>query len=144
MCLITNQQEPTIATEDISVWKLVNEYSYGIYAWIQPYQYKPNELNQVNFSFEETNMPWLPFDSDAGEVNNTVWGHDYRFSGIQKRKHNLQSIAGGFHSCKKHRLEDRRLSDTEAMLEFIIPKGAEYYQDVIGDYVSNQIILKTI
>lgn len=53
-------------------------------------------------------------------------------------------IAGGFHAAKNAERLQQNLGYSNAITEFIIPKGAKYFEDKTGLIVSNKIIFKCI
>lgn len=135
MCLITPQQEPLIAEQDIVVFKqlshltdetAVSPFQCFTYILGDIYKTKIREIDNDDYScFDEINCKYL-------NENYPNWNYE---------KHSeLKYLGEGFHVAKQR----ERLTDfyNGAIYECIIPKGSEYYEEPTGTIVSNQIIIK--
>ena len=142
MCLITPNKEKKIATEDIIVYKVLGVSLSSI---IQDFRYKKDVLHETEI---KEGSYWMAADHIAIEALKDSGYNPFRDHEndhhIEERK-KLLCIGEGFHSCKT--LERANLIKNEEnkksdIYEFIIPKGAEYYEDLSDLLVSNKIIMK--
>ena len=131
MCFITKKKKRSIATEDIHVWKLL---CINNYAQFKRFKYEEG----VTYKTRMLNIP----------KNATILGYDTVVCDFLNKNYpnwtnkipELIYIGQGFHSIKSL----RRVSKLRRYkrVEFIIPKGAKYYEDENELMVSNQIRMK--
>lgn len=133
MCLITNQQEPKIAQEDITVYKNLFKIGNVFQSIFNKFEWKLGELYRTKI---EESPDWCSYDDTDNNYLNA------NYNGWTRRSHEeLKCFGSGFHSAKKGRL---RTYGSEILVECTIPKGSEYYEDFTGLYVSNQIIINKV
>lgn len=141
MCtVITREQEdhPQIAERDLKVYKgcLVAEDYWsgrkkivGVRSIYQFFIYVLDRLYEVEL---RTTLSDMSSDETELDYTNSIGIGEARF------------VTTGFHALTtpdKERLIKGEKPDVQ-ICEFIIPKGAEYYQNPVGNIVSNQIIFK--
>lgn len=131
MCLITEQKEPIITTEDIIVYKVLTKHRYGyisVFFLKQPKIYLPGTLYKTEM---------MPTNSIACFDSKVERAYDVESS-------KLTHIGPGFHFLTfTERFNPDRLIYDLSIVECIIPKGSEVYYDATGLGVANQIILKS-
>lgn len=133
MCLITDQQQPKIAEEDITVYKVLqgmNSPYHSDFTYILGKLYKTD--------IQEDDSFWC-FDASDNVVLASYFGIDWKIN----RK--LKCFGQGFHSA----LSISRLRESSIayawrayIYECIIPKGSKYYVNPSNLAISNQIIIK--
>ena len=137
MCLITDK-EPKIATEDIVVYKFLNEDLTSPY---QGYQYFLNKIYITQLQTTKKYEDICPFcDLDAKFLSK----HFDNYSS-EVEDGNLFCYEKGFHSISEETLnssEFKKESITKHCFKCIIPKGATYVEDFVGFIVSDKIIIK--
>jgi len=132
MCLITEQKEPFVAKEDITVYKTVEidkGDKKGVYSsYYGGFYYEFGKLYQDEMEADNS------FESYFGNIVIQVYG-DYS---LDKYTH----VHRAFHSMIFERLafSNRYLT----IVECTIPKGSLYYEDKTGLIASNQIIINKI
>jgi hypothetical protein len=141
MCLITLQQTPSIAEEDITVYKILHRKSKS--TAYQYFEYEVGKLYLTEIEIVQKHEKWLAFDKIA-----LKWLDSISPNWSRRKPSNLICIEKGFHSAmNSERLTDKNDKKDNIIYnfilwEFIIPKGSEYYVDGTGLCVSNQIIMK--
>lgn len=134
MCLITNQKESKIAEEDMTVYKVLRIDGKS---HVQGFPYVPGGLHKTTI---EQSDQWCAADETALDVLNEDF--DRWRNGNNK---SLVCFGQGFHSCRT-RERAVRLNETSdergEIKEFVIPKGATYYEDMTDLLISDQIIMK--
>lgn len=129
MCLQTTWLEPKIAQEDIIVYKEMRTVPGGYSSIIKGCFYAPKILYETKI---EESKDFSSFDEIASS-----WRFQLRDSGIS-----FKSIGAGFHAAKTYdRLEESGVNG-QNIIQSLIPKGAEYYEDGTNLIVSNKIIIK--
>lgn len=146
MCLITDQERPFIPEEDITVYKTLTKdlkspyYGMGVFPnlRIDAFQY---ELDKVYKTEIKETSDTSCFDSKDTQDCITAYG---RF----KLRTGVRSFGAGFHfALEASRLKDDKkyLYENElVVVECTIPKGSEFYTNISGLGVTNQIIINRI
>lgn len=132
MCLVTKQKNPLIASEDITVYKLLTE---GNYSEHQKFHYDEGVLYETEIKNSNRHLfyDWndekefkreknIPIDTPIHKLNtyDVLWlGQGFHSSTSAKRFNN---IIGTVHRC-------------------IIPKGSEYYLGWTELVISNKIVV---
>ena len=134
MCLITEQKEAIILTEDLIVYKLFLVDENGkLSAIYQDFIYERNRLYKTTLTFCEGNKNPC-FDTEAAmylESNYVSWYER------PLRDNGLIAVIEGFHSAET----SRRLRDGYDTIKCLIPAGSEVFYDKTGLIVSNQIMV---
>ncbi len=156
MCFITKRVNKRVAKKDIIVYKEFKEITKEhALSYVRQFEYNFNKLYSTKLD--------TPKHVNISKFNNYCFYKisDYKYSdNIQKhliscistKNTNLYIISVGYHSINLDRLYKsisnynilNNLSkefNLNNMLKCIIPKGATYYTDTFGYYVSNQIII---
>ena len=143
MCLLTLANSPQIAKKDIKVYKLVL-INYGqpnkVNAWSRPFEYNKHVLYQQELL--STKKPDSFYDKKAGAEFGLNGESAYEITVISL---NINFISNGFHSASSRERfpligKHPKVGRLEAIKEFKIPAGSQYYKDGTGLLVSNQII----
>lgn len=143
MCLITRQLEPVILTEDLTVYKKINN---KLSSSSQNFQYEYGKLYETKFTKEEGKIHGYTVFDDK------VFYHYFYWSDVvnpEKDKYkagytgpDLISIAAGYHSFTTlKRANDCWRASDQIIVECTIPAGSEIYYDETGLAVSNKIII---
>jgi len=143
MCLITNDKTKYIAEEDITVYKMLafthdekycgRSYHHGnyYYMWGEQPEVEIKESNQ-----------WTAYDSEAIDMCETIYPQfhaSYFGEGIKQEQRDIfMCIGAGYHSMVKGRID---WTTDLIVVKCLIPKGAEYYKDMTGLYVSNRLVV---
>lgn len=137
MCLITIQNDPCIAQEDLIVYKsfLKNTDENIFKTPFQFFTYEINKLYETEIKLvKKTEFIGIEaFDNDSIDKSKLDFDvHKY-----------INVISNGFHSLK---YPDRIDTDSIGLfglkiVECIVPKGSFYYTDNSGLIVSNKIII---
>jgi hypothetical protein len=130
MCTVitkNRQGKPSIAKEDIIVYKACNQNGSRVVSAARYFEYIKDLLYQDDFTYNTDNS--ISDDEEA----------TYEVSiPLKKRCY----VVKGFHAYLD---EERTISwPNTVSCEFIIPKGALYYKNGSRNIVSNQIIFKRI
>ena len=132
MCLITTQQEPLIAQEDMIVYKMMNKNLQSIY---MEFNYNLNELYQTDIREEDDRFYCFDIIHRKYILENFPdWNSDFLPKGLKCFSH-------GFHSVNS---QERIEHFYGSVFECTIPKGSEYYTEPTGTIVSNQIIINKL
>ena len=136
MCLITRQKEAKIAKENIVVYKRVVLYEASgdiVSPSRMNYQWELGVVQTEKLvvdNYPETYMGYIVLKKypRCMRFDNNEYTH----------------VHDGLHSMTKKRCDiyEREVDSRgygNATMKCIIPKGAEYYNDVTGLYVSNQL-----
>lgn len=132
MCLVTDQQQPKIAEEDITVYKILQ----GMNAPCNEFTYIVGKTYKTEI--KESKDRWC-FDSSDRISLNDNYGEDW------DKDESIKCFGQGFHSSlTADRLRRTNMSSmwNGGLYECIIPKGSEYYTNPSDLVVSNQIIIK--
>jgi len=136
MCLITTQQEPLVAEQDIRVYKSVTVKLRPIFLYGN-IQYEYGKLNET--TIEKSNN-WCSFDDeDLTWINNHV-----RVENIDspKQSKTIKCFGQGFHSClSKEKAFKTKQTYGGLVVECLIPKGSTYYTNPVGLVISDKIII---
>lgn len=144
MCTIIRSEQvnyPLIATEDIEVVKCCNatEDRSIVKSLFQDMVYYSGHLCEAEFSFDRDTYNGLVSDHPEDNYRNSL------------EKDNIPAtfVITGFHSYEsleraKIGIEDRLFQYSSSCCLFIIPRGALYYKNEVGNIVSNKIIFKEI
>ena len=156
MCLITNDKTKYIATEDITVFKMmmtpyveheingsIGRSIYYYYGW---HHYMLGEQPEVKI--KESNE-WIMTDNVVERMCVNIFPGfvtDYYGLKVTKEQRNVFiCIGAGYHSMTKERfLTSNEGWNYDILVECTIPKGAEYYKDMTGLYVSNRLVVNKI
>lgn len=137
MCLITNQLEPLIATEDIKVGKILSEKRNSLF-----------HVNSYHGFHYDYGVPYMTEIRDTDDYSAfTTIDMEYLYDNYPKWRlgeENLKYIGQGFHSLlidSPIYLDNLEYSPSEIMYHATIPKGSEYYIGFCGLVVSNKIIV---
>jgi len=137
MCLITIQNDPCIAQEDLIVYKsfLKNTDENIFKTPFQFFTYEINKLYETEIKLvKKTEFIGIEaFDNDSIDKSKLDFDvHKY-----------INVISNGFHSLKEpDRIDDDSIYELDLkIVECIIPKGSIYYTDNSGLIVSNKIII---
>ena len=137
MCLVVHRDtQKKIAKEDITVYKeLIYLSEYQVGTCYQDFEYVLEKLYKTEITKETPNeVIHTCFDCKDAEVLMKAYGDSWRIN------EDLISYAQGFHSAMS---QDRfKVSYYTSIYECVIPKGSEYYENLSGLIVSNQIIIK--
>jgi hypothetical protein len=130
MCLkIEKHIEPSIAEEDITVYKMVKVYGKG----------KKMEITSAYWSYN-----WTLGKEEQVEMirdEDTNGAHDDREITDYRNISNIIHITEGFHSARtSQRLGRANDNWYQRKIQCIIPKGALYYHNLSDLYVSNRLI----
>ena len=133
MCLIVNERfqtreeaivashKPLIAKKDITVYKGLRRMIKGLYSkkerWLTPYK---------NFEFEKGYHYYQ---------DNDTFGIYYSFSDYHWRI----VIGAGLHACTK---KARAREHSKNVFKMVVPKGAKYFLNNLGEIVSTELIWK--
>ncbi len=131
MCLVTDQQQPKIAEEDITVYKLLQ----GMNAPCNEFTYKLGQLYKTEV--KESVDRWC-YDSLDRKTLNDKYGEKW------PEDDTIKCFGEGFHSAvNPDRLRQTNMSSMwkAGLYECTIPKGSEYYDNPSDLVVSNQIII---
>lgn len=119
MCLITRQNEPLIAEEDIIVFK--NLKNSGNNDYVSPYQGFHFEINKIYTDTKESHIQQLTINSDPAYSITQGWFHSY------------STLDGATKNCIFH--------GDVILVKAMIPKGTPYYLGICGDVCSKRIKL---
>jgi hypothetical protein len=125
MCLYSQQTNPLIAEEDITVYKLLynKEGTLLLYAPFYGFKYTPNKL-YINNDTPDI----VKYDDDV-----TAFHIKYRIG------------KGFFHAYTNRDIAKRQLyrgyKYINTILKATIPKGSKYFLGIDNDICSNQIII---
>jgi hypothetical protein len=124
MCLMIEKHiEPSIAEEDITVYKVVCPSDGVIYSWFYS--------SHIWILGEEQQTDIIVVD----ETCNFDEKEEVDYEGVE----NVKYIGPGFHSAGTiERFDD--INSNNVIMECIIPKGALYYHNLSDLYVSNRLI----
>ena len=135
MCLITKRRKPSIAKEDMVVWKILKNQNAIYY----DFKYEYDVEYKTRMTQEKRHFGLLAYDS----ISCTYLDGNYPKWGFE-RLPELIYIKTGFHSI----LHKERAKKSNGVMfgyrnirKFIIPKGSRYYIDETGLCVSNRIIM---
>lgn len=132
MCLITEQQEPLIAQEDMIVFKALRRYLRSMY---EGFKYEIGKLYSTNIKEEKDQSLICCFDCiDCTFLSEKYEGWDYDLPEV------LKCFSEGFHSVLFIERLDKYVP-SYSIYECIIPKGSEYYTEPTGTVISNKIII---
>jgi hypothetical protein len=127
MCLITEQKEPTILSEDMIVYKILTRhvFTHELVSPFRSFKWDLGKLYSTNITQKEIDLLSDAefFDRDAKEPYYMLYSQLYEYS-------------TGFHSFKT---KDR--ARYYIVFECTIPAGSEIYEDKSGLIVSNQLII---
>jgi hypothetical protein len=128
MCLLTRQKKPIILKKDKIVYKVLRNNMTAIY---QDFSYSFNKLYKTNIRESSD-------DSAFDELS-----HDKYKSSVYLLKPGIISIGEGFHAFTSiERIE--KSVNYHPIFKCTFPAGSEYYRDVTGLCVSNQIIINEL
>lgn len=140
MCLIIGKEDkPLIAEEDVIAYKILcpngDNHADSAY-WYRNgrFMYELGKLYQT--TIEETKENRCFDDLDSETIKKT-YGDDWK---------DTKALGQGFHGALKlertqETLEDGLWSNNKTIYQVTIPKGAEYYVNCSGLFVSNKIII---
>lgn len=135
MCLITTQAKPTIAEQDIIVYKAlqnINDELHPPYYGVGSFHYKINKTYATTI-MEDKDDRCCYDDLDQVYLNNNHEG--WQCGGAP----GLFYYGKGYHSANTiERLDKEPMYN---IYECIIPAGSEYYSNPTGLMVSNKIIV---
>lgn len=134
MCLITEQRNPLVATEDKVVYKAVKVFMDYISSVYHEFRWTLGKIESTEFEIKAGGFGGYA-DSVSMDAYEEIYD-DY-----------LISISRGLHtaSSKQRAVEVVPFeSENCSLAECTIPKGAEYYEDLTGLLVSNQLRLDRI
>lgn len=131
MCLITDQKEPKVAEQDITVYKILEGLT-------SPYNYFHYELGKLYETEIEEDDEWCCFDAKDAEYLTSNF-EDWE----RGRNGKLQCFGAGFHSISSidRAREFVRNDGSMIIYEAIIPKGAQYYENGSQLAISNKLII---
>jgi hypothetical protein len=136
MCLIKQKGEAQVAVEDITTYKILDNFRSLYY----PFKYEPKRLYSTEMKEDKD---WIVADSDAEDALEEEYGEKWR----ESHKDELMIIGQGYHSCKTiGRAERLKLGYGGICHIYVctIPKGSLYYEDISDLVVSNQIVIDKI
>ena len=139
MCLVVHRDtQKKIAKEDITVYKeLRHIYENVVSACYQDFNYTLEKLYKTEITKETHNeVIHTCFDCEDSEVLMKAYGDSWRIN------EDLISYAQGFHSAMSQDRFKELSYYNSSIYECVIPKGSEYYENLSGLIVSNQIIIK--
>ena len=139
MCLVVHRDtQKKIAEEDIIVYKeLRHIYENVVSACYQDFNYILEKLYKTEITKETPNeVIHTCFDCKDAEVLMKAYGDSWRIN------EDLISYAQGFHSAMSQDRFKELSYYNSSIYECVIPKGSEYYENLSGLIVSNQIIIK--
>ena len=150
MCLITNDKTKYVATEDITVFKMMSspydevKGAVGRSLIYGDHSYMLGEQPEVEM---KESGSWVVHDdavSDACEniLPEFIASNNY-FDATKKQREMFISIGAGYHSMTKERGRNEGWW-YDVLVECTIPKGAEYYKDMTGLYVSNKLVVNKV
>lgn len=128
--LIEEKGKPKIAKRDIAVYKRCIRSEEGdILSYFERFKYIPNRLYKVRLSFTESRNAFDDIEQEYAE---------------SLSRDAIVYVGHGFHAVlKPSRLRASILDDVDGIVrKFIVPKGAKYYTNAVGNIVSNKIILR--
>lgn len=131
MCWSTNLQlEKRTASKDIKVFKVGNIVDGQLMSYYQGFYY---DFNQ-------------PYRTDV--IPTSYYGSYFIYQGFHsynpKKCKYIKADTTGWWIVKSGRIDLDTYDSTTNIIECIVPKGAEYYQNEHGEIVSNQIIINKI
>ena len=142
MCLITDNLEKQIATEDLIVYKL---FKKNLYSFFMLFKYEIDVLYGTEIKKIHTNGFW----STCCDLDSNYLRDKYGYEWDKNPK--LICLSEGFHSGLNadvvkhiylHSNNNKVIPLSCEIYSCIIPKGAEYYTDAVGFVISNKIIIK--
>lgn len=139
MCLVVHRDtQKKIAEKDITVYKeLRHIYENVVSACYQDFNYRLEKLYKTEITKETPNeVIHTCFDCKDAEVLMKAYGDSWRIN------ENLVSYAQGFHSALAQDRFKELAYYNSSIYKCVIPKGSEYYENLSGLIVSNQIIIK--
>lgn len=143
MCLITTQKVALVATEEIEVAKsFILREDNRLESAMQNYIYPSLTPPKVEIRDSSEWCVAAPEDSDY--LRNNGFGEDSVEWGKNPK---LKCLGEGYHSVRNTYSNRKRLyyspyePDTYTIRVCIIPIGSEYYEDALGNIVSDQIII---
>lgn len=125
MCLHTYLRKPLIASEDITVYKLLKKSGRRLFALYYDTEYKLNKLYRTEIKH-----------TSEGSAYDTIAQNAFAMADAES----IVKIANGYHSS----LSIKRLKDVDYdqhLYECRIPAGSEVYIGLTDLVVSNQIIV---
>ena len=136
MCLVVHRDtQKKIAKEDITVYKeLIYLSEYQVGAYYQDFEYVLNTFykTEIKESEEQYHTCYDELDAQTLSLAYEDW----------TRNKDLVSYAQGFHSAISQDRFKECWREDAYIYECVIPKGSEYYENLSGLIVSNQIIIK--
>jgi hypothetical protein len=143
MCLITNDKTKYIAEENITVYKKLEPSDNSRYCGksaSRGHKYQWGE--QPEIEMKESN-DWTPYNWESLDACRNIYP-SFVVSHVgkvpQEQRNIFMCIGAGYHSMSKDNLYNQNPL-YHFIVKCIIPKGAEYYKDMTGLYVSNKLIL---
>ena len=136
MCLITDNLEKQIATEDLIVYKL---FKKNLYSFFMLFKYEIDVLYGTEIKKIHTNGFW----STCCDLDSNYLRDKYGYEWDKNPK--LICLREGFHSAKNKTILINIYSNFTRLSVYkcIIPKGSEFYTDAVGFIISNKIIIKS-
>lgn len=126
MCLHTLQKEPTVAENDIVVYKVMHLTRDGVLtSSVQNYRYTLG----VEETAEMMEQPGGKFANDY----EWDWAAQYSWS-------KLLVIGPGLHAYKTLEDAEKNRHGHAAIVECVIPKGSLYYDNPVNLIVSNRLM----
>lgn len=136
MCLVVHRDtQKKIAEEDIIVYKELRYiYENVVSACYQDFEYVLNTFYKTEIKESEEQYHTCYDELDDHTLSSTYenW----------TRNKDLVSYAQGFHSAMSQDRFKELSYYNSSIYECVIPKGSEYYENLSGLVVSNQIIIK--
>lgn len=132
MCLITEQQKPLIAAEDMTVYKLLRDNK----SRHQFFEYEFDKLYQTTI---EESGEWCCADNVDSSYLDELCPNWF----LEPFPTSLKCFGQGYHSYLTiERLKRSSLYKSDAeIFKCTIPKGSEYYLNPTDLVISNQIII---
>jgi hypothetical protein len=135
MCLITQQKEPTILTEDLTVYKdCIRVNIFTAKAVLQNFVYTRGKTEETVMEYEKGFV--FPFDLVVSSFYAKYDKPEYE----ESESESLISVNVGFHfALYPGRFEKKHPFLATQLAEFFVPKGSKVYFDETGLGVSDKI-----
>jgi len=131
MCWVSKTLKKRIATKDIKTFKVGDVIDDQLKSYYQDFFYDFNLLYSTNVEPDYIH-PYFHYILNGF--------HSYNFKKCKYFKDKFTNML----SVKSSRIVIDKYYSSASVVECIVPKGTEYYENEYGEIVSNQIIINKI